>query len=382
MWRGVELGVAFAWTCLTCLHQGVLLAVLLVGATATLWRHWRRARLWLALACAALVAVAGTAPLVLPMQSRLNEHQFLRPRALVEQLSARPGDYTAAPGNSLIDIQSKFARPHWWLSPGWIKWGLAFAGGLWGLSRRRWRWWSAFLMLTATLAFVLSLGPHLNLGSWTPYWTFADFVPGLDRVRNVFRFAFFVQMAVVLLAAEALHAVGAYARVWNRRVASRTLRRVVMPLFALGLALEVLPAEVTLGKAPDATAYRGWVAYVREHASPGRAVACLPMAQGNDAGDFDLTARWMYLATFHGAPLVNGYSGFFPQSDFNLRDVVNASFPSEESLEWLEMSGTELVVVMRSPDGIGPVPAGQYGRYGLELAYSDLAGVDVYRLTR
>jgi hypothetical protein len=106
------------------------------------------------------------------------------------------------------------------------------------------------------------------------------------------------------------------------------------------------------------------------------------MANGNEAGDFDLTTRWMYLATFHGTPLVNGYSGFFPQSDFNLRDVVNASFPSEESLEWLAMSGTELVVVLRAPEGIGPVPTGQYGRYRLELAYSDPAGVDVYRLTR
>jgi hypothetical protein len=378
----VELGVGFAWTCLTCLHQGLLLAMLLAGATVTLWRHWRRARLWRALACAAVVAVVGTAPFVLPLQSRLDQHQFARQRTLVEQLSARPGDYTAAPGKALLDMPTRFARPHWLLSPGWIRWVLALAGGLWGLSRRRWRWWSSFLLLTAVLAFLLSLGPHLRLGSWTPYWTLADCMPGLDRVRNVFRFAFFVQMAVVLLAAQAVHAVQVCGRAWTSRAMRRALRCAVVPLLALGVALEVLPAEVTLGKAPDAAAYRGWIAYVRDHASPGRAVACLPMANGNEAGDFDLTTRWMYLATFHGAPLVNGYSGFFPQSDFNLRDVVNASFPSEESLEWLAMSGTELVVVLRAPEGIGPVPTGQYGRYRLELAYSDPAGVDVYRLTR
>ena len=46
------------------------------------------------------------------------------------------------------------------------------------------------------------------------------------------------------------------------------------------------------------------------------------------------------------------------------------------------MSGTELVVVLRSPDGIGPVTPGRYGRYRLELEYSDPAGVDVYRLAR
>lgn len=382
VWRGANLGAAVTVSFLICVHQGLLLAVLLAGGAVTLWRHGQNARMWLAVVCAVVVAAIGTAPLLWPMQTRLDRPEFVRSRDLVRQLSARPGDYTAAPGKPLLDVGTRFARPQWWLSPGCFKWALAAVGTLWGISRRRWRWWTSFLLVTALFAFVLSLGANLKIGPWEPYWSFAESVPGLDRLRNVFRFAFFVQMAVVLLAAQGLHALDVAGRRLRWRPARRALRLGCAPLLSAVAALEVLPADVSLARVPDAAAYRGWITHVREHVSPGRAVACLPMAQGNDAGDFDLTTRWMYLATFHGAPLVNGYSGFFPQSDFNLRDVVNAAFPSEESLEWLEMSGTELVVVLRSPEGIGPVPTGQYGRYRLELAYSDPAGVDVYRLTR
>lgn len=380
--RGANLGAAVTVSFLTCVHQALLLAILLVGGAITLWRRWRHAPTWLALACALVVTALGTAPLLWSMQARLDRPEFERSRDLVRQLSARPGDYTAAPGKPLINVRTRFARPHWSLSPGWIKWALAAVGIVWGTFRRRWRWWTVFLLVTALLAFALSLGANLKIGAWEPYWRFAEVVPGLDRLRNVFRFAFFVQMAAVFLAALGLHAL----QVTGRRLRWRPARRVLcwgcVPLLSAAAALEVLPAHVTLGRAPDAAAYRGWITYVRDYTPPGRAVACLPMANGNNAADFELTTRWMYLSTFHGAPLVNGYSGFFPQSDFNLRDVVNASFPSEESLELLHMSGAELVVVLRAPEGIGPVTTGQYGRYRLELAYSDPAGVDVYRLTR
>lgn len=379
--RGVELGLAFGVVCLTCVHQGLFAALLLAGTAVTLWKRWRTLRLWRSLAVAVLVATAITAPIIIPLRQTLARNQFTRSQESVAALSAQPGDYTTAFGRQWLNFGHVAARPEWPLSAGWIKYGLALLGAGFGLLRRRWRWWTSFLLVTATLAFALSLGANLRFGAWQPYWGLMNLVPGLSHVRNVFRLAFFVQLATVLLACQALYLL----RVVGRRCRfAKTGRRACWTVLAVLAGLfvfEVVPTAPQLAAAPDESANAGWISFVRDHTPRGRAIACVPFAPGDTAADFDMTTRWMYFATFHEARLVNGYSGFFPLADFELRRIINQAFPSEESLARLAGANVDLVVCQRTTAAPQPLRPGPYGHFRLDHAFADPIGIDVYRLT-
>jgi hypothetical protein len=111
--RGGELGVAFAVSLLTCVHHGLFLAILLVGAAWTLGTRLLTRSTWLALVSAVAVAAVLTAPVVVKLSRVTAVHQFERPPAIVARLSATPGDYTVAAGYSPIDFGALGARPGW-----------------------------------------------------------------------------------------------------------------------------------------------------------------------------------------------------------------------------------------------------------------------------
>ena len=205
-WRGgVELGLGVGAFCLASLHQGLFLAVLMVLAAPALGLRWLRWRTWTAMLLAVGLAAALVLPIALPMQRMLEGPVFVRTANNVAQLSATWGDYCGAHGGQWVEWGKSAARPHWYLSPGWIKVGLAFIGIAWGLARRRWRWWTVFLCCVSGAALVLSLGPQFHIGEWQPWAWLQAHVPGFAQVRNVFRFAFFVQIGVVLLACQGCH---------------------------------------------------------------------------------------------------------------------------------------------------------------------------------
>jgi hypothetical protein len=298
----------------------------------------------------------------------------------VSGLSATAGDYTAPAGHSPVDLGDLAARPGWRLSPGLLKFALAVAGIVFGLRHRRWRWWTLFLLVTAVLAFLLSLGTNLRFGAWRPWTTLAEVVPGLAQVRNVFRFAYFFQMAVVLLAALGLHLLGRLSR--RRRGGSAWHYGSVGLLTLVGLAAvaDPWPSAPRLGVVPEVTDQREWIALVRNQTPPGRAIVCLPMAAGQQVLDFEITTRWMWLGTYHRVAMVNGYSGFFPPSYFEMRDAVRDQGLSEEVLLRLVDNGVEFLVVDRAryateiPRGADDDPV------SLQLVLENAGGVDVYRL--
>jgi hypothetical protein len=314
------------------------------------------------------------------MQQALEQYKFTRDKSTVTRLSAMPRDYAAAWGESWIGIGASVARPGWLMSPGWIKVGLAALGILFGLARRRWRRWTAFLLVTAVLAFLLSLGPNLKIREWEPWWTLTQAVPGFAQVRNVFRFGFFVQMAAVLFAAQALQALWLLSRRFLRGGWTRSAAAAAIALLGGAIVLEVRPEPVKFETAPDARANRGWIEFVREHTPPGRAIACIPFAPGNSVQDFDLTTRWMYCGTYHGVPLVNGYSGFFPASDFQIRNMFDRYAPLDDILRWFAERNVEFLVMMRSEVSPEAIASVRDGPVTLEPVYEDAIGIDVYRL--
>jgi len=379
--HGAAAGLAFAVAFWTCSHQALLLAVLIAGGAWILPRRWLAWSTWPGWIAAAAIAAALVFPAVSRMRHVIAKHEFSRTAALVGQLSAAAEDYTGIPGRQLIHLPS-IARPFWNLSPGWIKLGLAAAGVAWGLTRRKWRRWTIFLLWTVSLAFLLSLGTNLKLGNWEPWWTLTRFWPGLAQVRNVFRFAFFVQMAVVLLGAQGLHGSLLIQRRCCTRRWSHYAAKVILSLLALAALFETYPETSNMADVPDARANAGWIEFVHRNTPRGRAIACIPFASSDAAESYLVTTQWMYFGTFHGVPLVDGYSGFFPQAHFALRNAVNTSLLTESTLARLIDAQAEFLVIRRAEISV-PVPrVATFGSVSIELVYEDSAGVDIYRLTR
>lgn len=379
--RGAELGLALGVTFLLCVHHGLFLMLVLIGAAPVFWKQMRQPRWWLACLTAAVVAGVLVGPIVLPLRRAVAAHQFTRAPEIVSQLSARPGDYLVSPGKHWFNFG--FAgRPFWRLSPGWIKVALALVGLAVGMSSRRRRGWTAFLFIMGVLALLLSLGTNLRIGDWQPWWTLTDVCPGLRQVRNVFRFAFFAQMTVVLLAAQGIWCLDLFRRRVLQSARWRFVAGWLLALVGLAALFETSPAATHLATVPDAAANSRWIEFVRTRTPPGRAVICLPMAQGDRAEDYEGTTRWMYFGTFHGVPLVNGYSGFFPEEFFALQDAVNESFPSEDTLRRLADLSVEFVVVRRAALPKAALHSTRFETVFLERVLEDANGVDVYRVRR
>jgi hypothetical protein len=413
--RGVEAGAAFGVSFLMCGHHGLFLAVLL---TATAWispRRWRCRGTWLAISGAIVTAGLLTGPVILALKSAADKHDFSRPKTTVEKLSAEPHEYLTTYTPQLITPEFSVNKNGKKLSPGWLKFALAAIGISFGLRRRRWRRWTIFLLATALLALLLSLGTNLNLFGWQPWLTLADVVPGFSQVRSAFRFAFFVQIAAVLFAAQGLHWLFISLRLlrkhrnseWlrsllgeiailkritqrgqkSREAPFRQWRQLGIPgtLIILGAVatFETLPKKVELAELPNAEDHAAWIDFVTQKTEPGKAILCLPMAASNRVADFEVTAEWMYLQTFHGVPMINGYSGFFPASYFDLRRAVWKNVAAPEQLAALAATNVDLVIVDRSKFDQDELKNPESGSFYLDRVFEDSQSrIDVYRITK
>jgi hypothetical protein len=234
--------------------------------------------------------------------------------------------------------------------------------------------------MTAVLGFLLSLGTNLRVGGWEPWWMLTKFWPGLAQVRNVFRFAFFVQMAVVLLAAQGLYVL----LLAERRLTTKRIWRIVAGA-ALGLTgllavFETRPEPTNLRAVPDPSLNADWIDFLRNEAPRRRAVACLPFARGDRVEDYEVTTWWMYYGTFHHVPLVDGYSGFFPPDHFKIRGALNHFPLTDQLVRQLADKEVEFLVVDRSLVPAGALGDGKFEFYSLKRVFESSNGIEVYRL--
>lgn len=412
--RGIELGIAFSIAFITCMHQGLFFALLLAssfwfilpGMTITRpevrrveqahgavevakqrtirvfrldgWQAW--------LFAVGLVAIL-IGSFIWPIQQSLARHTFHRKPEVVAQLSVQPKDYLAVQGQSWFNLPEGDERSFWRLSPGWMK--VLFAGFaiVIGLRRRPWRRWTLFLVATLVLAFLLSLGPHLWIGNWQPWWTLSQYVPGFARVRNVFRFAFFVQLTAVILASQGLYFLSSLLRRTNypglrTPQLSRLLSRSVVTLLALLMVFEVRPAAVRLALVPDLNENQEWIDFVRDKVPAGQSIACFPFPAGERMVDFESTTRWMYLATAHRIPLVNGYSGFFPRDYFELQDAIQSGFPTNQLLSELSQRDVVFLVVDTNRVETKHWDPRTFPDFEISPVFQDKHGIVIYRLSK
>jgi hypothetical protein len=385
--RAALLGVAVAMTYATCIYYTLFMALVLAPSGLVLvGRHVLQPRVWLQLALGGMVAAVAILPLAVSQRRALAAQETARPAALLQQLSARPVDYLVEPWPSPCGWSWPWAAPRERirLSPGWIKYGLAALGLLAGLRDSRTRRWAVFGAVLLAAGFLMSIGPRIGWPGFSPYAFLAAVVPGLEQARNVYRFGVFVQLGVVFLAAIALdYAAGLPA--WLRRQATsarfRTVAGWAVVVGVGGLAMfETWPPQQTLFECPPAAANQGWLTWLRDETPDSAVLACVPFPAGRTVADYESTALWMYFQIWHRRPLVNGYSGVFPEDFLRLKQLM-AGFPDEPSLEALAARDVAFCVVR---DGEVTTKIGDghaFDRHALRRVHRDArAGIAIYRL--
>jgi hypothetical protein len=323
-WRpGLELGFAAGITFLVSEYYGFFLPLVLAPALLVLLPRLAGRRAGLALALAAVVTLALILPIGLPQAQRLRLMGFSRGAETIQSHSAEPDDYlktsSLLASRQLLTTTKHGGHP---LSPGLALLLLGVAGAYRGVRSRAERSWTLFLLSAAALTLVVSLGPNLALGNLRPYTFLQTLLPGFESLRSPFRLGVIVQLVAALLAAGLL-----------RDLFDRGHRRAALAFAALAL-VELVPAPVRLVPIPATLA-------------PGQLegpALFLPYVEGSRAADYAETAAVMLASLPARLTLVNGYSGYFPQLNHQLKEVLD-DFPSERGLAALRALGVETLLI-------------------------------------
>jgi hypothetical protein len=279
---------------------------------------------------------------------------------------------------------------------GVIKVILAVVGLGYGLARRELRPFTLFCFVLGVMAFLLSLGPNLAFRGVSPYEWLMEWYPGFAQTRNVFRFAIFVQIVVVLLAAVGLNGL---AQLIEGRRTKRDLnrledadtevefkpRRGVASLWfvlVLGLlaTIEIWPQAGNVVVVPDGSQQQGWLDWIHRNTSTKTVIAHVPFPKSRSVRDYQQTTEWMMLGLLHQRRMVNGYSGYIPKPIRKLQ-IAMRGFPDRASLDLLRQHGVMFCVVDRNSITRREVEEASNSMGDLEWVYGDdVAAVDIYRL--
>lgn len=337
---GIQLGIAFAVTYLLCSYTGMMLSVLLICATP-FWfgRRWRQGRWWLGLGVALLTAALLIGPVAWRQYAVGSLQGIEYSEQTLASLSVVPADYWTTPWPQWVPLPSLPRAADalvWPLSPGTLKYAAALCGCIYGLRMKRYRRWTWFVLALMTAAAVLAMGPRLSWHGYGPYHCLAAWCPGFAHLRNLFRFAYFVQLAVVLLAAMGLHGIGTALR---RRGRLGLYAATVWLVGAGGvLTLEAWPLEPRMeawdNKLPETT----WVRWLARDEQADVRLVCLPLAPDRSAEAHAQTANWMVCQLWHHRPMVNGYSASIPDEYLAIESALK-SFPDRPSIGTLRDAG-------------------------------------------
>jgi len=392
----VEFAAGIVLTFMACVHYGVFSLLLLVpaflvvllpttdhGLKTALQRSVRVVWRWVIGLMLAGVIVSAV---YWPMYRILRQHEFTRSPKVVQALSARPEQWLAVPPEAyggVVDLSFGVDRP---LHPGWLRLVLAVVGAVVILTYHRKqriaRRGIMFLVVTAFLAVVASLGRNLALGEFRPWDALAIFVPGIAQVRSPYRFAYLAQLAVLLLTGAGFDV--AAVKLLNAR--TQGLRpiilagrpRVIAVTLLSGLMIgEVPPPRVILAMAPDLSHPPGWVTFLTQNRETNEPVLILDFPSGGQLVEYHRTVSSMLWQTQFRLPLVNGYAGFFPRRWSNLASVWRVSPYSHEAFRLLQSLDVRILV---RPSDFPPPPEADLAPFHLELLMRDATGVEVYRL--
>jgi hypothetical protein len=144
----------------------------------------------------------------------------------------------------------------------------------------------------------LALGPFIHVAGLNTYvpgpWALLRYVPVVGLARTPTRFAIVAALALSLLFAAALVAIG---RRWPER------RRTLLAVIAVAMVVELWPAPRPLYSAAISPVYD----IVRDDARPVRILELPFGVRDGTSSEGDFSARYQFNQTAHGKPLMGGY---------------------------------------------------------------------------
>ena len=406
----LSLGLAGAATYLLCSYYGLFLAVVLAGTGWLLiGSRLLRWRTWAALGASAMIALVVASPVLWMQWQVMREHQFSHAAETMTVLSAEPQYFLYTPWKQLVPLPitpPEDPNEPWRFSPGTLKLLLAAFGAVYGLSLRRHRRLTVFSLAALGLSIVLCGGLKLHWGGTSLAGLLVEYCPGFAQIRSFYRFAVLAQLLLVILAALGIHGLLRWAHLGTRRYfpallvrsrarnvahgtqAKHSFRRWFASAAAIRAAhcaviaacgavivgeawprgaFGAWPPETRLVEIPSLEQNEGWIRWLQTETPADAVVAFAPFPRGSNADDYLPTAWWMYLQMYHARTMVNGYSGFFPESFLELKKTM-AGFPSQVSLSALRARDVSYVLV----DPTVHIPTSDDGAIpGLALLYTD-----------
>ena len=373
-WTAWSFGFFLAFTVL--IYLLVLLVVERRSVISLLRRRMERRRRriiyrWVGILVASFIAVALILlPFVAPyLEVRKENPDFQREIDEISCYCADVTDFLVAPETSGVwgSLTGVF-RPDPYLRgngserslfTGLLPVVLAIAGALY-LYRRRWgqnRFIMWFYVVLLVASGVMCLGITLyafgrHLGIPMPYRLLYELFPGFKSIRTPARMIVCVTLSLSVL--------GGFGVKWAREWLSDRLDKIAVPaviiLVLLLLLGELMPSSVQMARVPTTSEIPGAYRWMesREGEAP---MIVLPTADDPSllppereiAYATHATLR-MYYNTANWKKVVNGYSGYIPES---YREAVEATrvFPSETATRYLEGLGVEYILVEGSRYG-------------------------------
>jgi hypothetical protein len=330
--EGLVLGLTVVLQTLSCLYYAVFLvtALLVLTTVRLVGRPWTEVRaLGRPALAAAITCLAGVAAYSIPYRAE-NRPLDVRPMEEVRQWSPPFRSFLTTPGKHWLygeRLTWSFGDTEQVMFPGVLAVCLA---GIGSVDRRRQQ---------LSYAVLLAVAIDLSLGfNGLTYRAFYDVMWPFHNLRVPSRMFVIVSAALAVLSGHGVK------RLLERlpRPATRALPGVLAGV----VLLESASLPVPLAPVPQAppAVYR-WLKL-----QPRAVVMEWPLPRPSSLG-VTSTPLFMYYATFHWQPLVNGYSGNYPPSYVSLLDEV-ANFPDARSVRYLQRMGVRFVILhsLQAPD--------------------------------
>jgi hypothetical protein len=319
------LGLFVTLQFMSSIYYGLFLATLLAGCSLFLLLGTRRGETRTritALAIAGGTAAVLVAPYAIPY-AETRRSLGPRPEDQIVMFSARPSSYRAATESNYLygDRSARMGRPERRLFPGILPILLAIVGLLLYSPTQQ----ALMYLIGLAMAFEMSFG----LKGYIFSFLYAH-VPAFDGLRAPARLGIFV---IFFLAVLAAHGHAALAKSLDKR-----LQHALVVVIAAVLLLEYWVAPLPL--VPYTTSsppLYTWLA-----TQPAGVVAEFPMPQANQLPAHE--PRFEYLSIFHHMPLINGYSGYYPDSYLARLERLRR-MPDDSALQELVGAGVRYVIV-------------------------------------
>jgi hypothetical protein len=319
--KAILLALSIAATFYLSENYGLIIAIALVPFALYSIRYSRRLTALFILA--GLSAIMLTLPLIIPQLNILEEHNFVRSEKSIEVGSASVLDYLTPSKTIVSSSLSHFETTKFGLYPGIGIMLLGILGAFRSHKNEKLADVASPLALSLLLCFLLSFGLNLNIFDLRPYDLIVERVPGFSHLRSPFRFGIWVQLSLVIYAVHFL----------NDLRLEKYYRPLLLVAFFINFELLPLPARLT--EVPSSFVLEGIQ-------SPA---VFLPYVQGTSATAYTQTTRYMLTAQDSEITIVNGYSGYLPAANAELKRLL-ANFPDSASLGEMEEIGVRTILIV------------------------------------